>query len=68
MQEGVWIWMSSARYEGARLWKILRSRILNAGFDGEQMELLQGRSDVFSRGSSGEDTSSRFLDQLEFIE
>ena len=29
------------------------------------MELLQGWSDVFSRGSSGDDTSSCVLDQLE---
>ena len=41
---------------------------MNAGFDGEPVELLQGWSDVFSRGSSGDDTSSCILDQLEFME
>ena len=31
------------------------------------MELLQGRSDVFNRGSSGYDTSGCVLDQLKFV-
>ena len=31
------------------------------------MELLQGWSDVFSKGSSGDDASSCTLDQLELI-
>ena len=41
---------------------------ISAGFDREPMELLQGWSDVFSKGSSGDDTSSCFLNQLEFME
>ena len=41
---------------------------INAGFDREPMELLQGRNDLFSRGSSGDDTGSCVLDHLEFIE
>ena len=32
------------------------------------MELLQGQSDVFNRGSPGDDTGSCILDQLEFME
>lgn len=39
----------------------------NAGFDREPMKLLQGRSDVVNRGSSGDDTSGCVLDQLEFL-
>ena len=31
------------------------------------MELLQGRSDVFNRWSSGDDTGGCVLDQLEFM-
>ena len=34
----------------------------------EPIELLQVWSDVFSKGSSGDDTSSCVLDQLEFME
>ena len=41
---------------------------INAGFDREPMELLQGWGDVFSKGSSGDDTSSCVLDQLGFME
>ena len=41
---------------------------INAGFNREPMEMLQGWSDVFSRGSCGDDTSSCILDQLEFME
>ena len=37
------------------------------GFDGEPVELMQGRSDVFSRGSSGVGTGSCVLDLLEFM-
>ena len=40
---------------------------INAGFNREPMELLQGRSDVNSRGSSCDDTRSCILDQLEFM-
>ena len=42
-------------------------REFNAGFDREPMKLLQGRSDVFSRRSSRDDTSSCVLVQLEFM-
>ena len=40
---------------------------VNAGFDREPMKLLQGRSDVFNKGSSGYDTSGCVLYQLEFV-
>ena len=41
---------------------------INAGFNREPVELLQGWSDVISRGSSGDDTNSCVLDQLELME
>ena len=51
-------------WEGVCVWKLE----INAGFDKEPMELLQCWSDVFSKGSSGDDTRSCVLDQLEFME
>ena len=41
----------------------MRCRILKSVWD-LPVKLLQGRSDVFNRGSSGDDTSGCILDQL----
>jgi len=43
----------------------VRSSIFNTVFDGEPMELLKNRSDMFYGRSSGNDTGGCILDQLE---
>ena len=41
---------------------------IDAEFDREPVELLQGWGDVFRKWSSGDDIRSCALDQLEFME